>query len=55
MNFFRMLGTEVFSSFCSSLWWLTVSKALLMSRVTAMVRRGGFFWLKPDAMVAFIE
>ena len=33
---------------------LTVSNALLMSSVTAIVRSGGLFWLKHVAMVLFM-
>ena len=33
---------------------LTVSKDLLMSSATGIVRSGGLFWLKPVAMVLFM-
>ena len=33
---------------------LTVSKALLMSSATVIVRAGGLFWLKPVAIVLFM-
>ena len=33
---------------------LTVSNALLMSSATVVVRSGGFFWVKPVAMVLFM-
>ncbi len=32
----------------------TVSKALLMSNATVIVRDGGAIWLKPFAMVLFM-
>ena len=32
----------------------TVSNDLLMSSATVIVRYGGFFWLKPVAMVLFM-
>ena len=33
---------------------LTMSKALLMSSDTVIVRSAGLFWLKPVAMVLFM-
>ena len=36
-------------------WRFTVSKALLMSRVTAIVRLGGCFWLNPEVMILLME
>lgn len=39
------------SNFLVSLWVSTVSKALLMSSATVMVREGGAIWLNPFAMV----
>ena len=44
-------GMLVVRSFLVRVWWLTVSKALLMSRETKMVREGGGSSLKPLAMV----
>ena len=43
---------------CCSLWmsvcmWI-VSKAFVMSSDVVIVRVGGFFWLKPEAMVLLI-
>ena len=44
-------GMLVSISLSMSLWRWTVSKAFDMSRATAMVLLGGFFWLKPCAIV----
>ena len=44
-------GVSVFSSLLVSLCRLTVSKALLMSSDTRMVREGGWGSLKPLIMV----
>jgi len=46
-----VFGMFVCSSFAVNLWVLTVSKALLMSSATAIVRDGGVIWLKPFAIV----
>ena len=40
-------GMLVRRSLFMSEWRLTVSKALDMSRATAIVLKGGWFWLKP--------
>ena len=46
-----VLGMFVCSSFSVSLYVFTVSKALLMSNATVIVRCGGAIWLKPFAIV----
>ena len=46
-------GMFVCVSMCVSLYRLTVSNALLMSRAITTVLRGGFCWLKPSVIVLF--
>ena len=43
MNFIMVVGTVVWCSLFMREWILTVSKALLRSRETTMVRKGGGF------------
>lgn len=51
MNLMMVGGMFVWRILLFNLGILTVSKALLMSRVTRTVRDGGCFWLKPSLMV----
>ena len=46
-------GMFVCSSFLISVCMFIVSKALLISCATVIVRTGGAIWLKPFAMVLF--
>ena len=46
-------GLFVCSSFLISVCMFIVSKALLISSVTVIVRAGGAIWLKPFATVLF--
>ena len=43
----------VYSSFLISVCMFIVSKALLLSSVTVIVRAGGVIWLNPFGMVLF--
>ena len=43
-------GMFVWAILFSRVWWLTVSKALDMSRAIVMVLLGGRFWLNPVVM-----
>jgi len=53
MNLIIVLGMLVCNSFLVSVCVFTVSKALLMSSATVIVREGGTIWLNPFAMVLF--
>ena len=46
-------GKFVYSSFLISVCMFIVSKALLISSATLIVRAGGAIWLNPFAMVLF--
>ena len=48
-----MPGILVYSSFLISVYMFIVSKALLISSVTVIVREGGAIWLNPYATVMF--
>ena len=53
MNLMIVSGMLVCSSFLISVCMFIVSKALLISRATVIVRAGGAIWLNPFAMVLF--
>ena len=48
-----MPGILVYNSFLISVFMFIVSKALLISSVTVIVREGGAIWLNPFATVLF--
>ena len=54
MNLRMVYGMIVCCSLCVSVCMFTVSKVLLMSSATVIVRSGCLFWLKPVAMVLFM-
>ena len=54
MNLMIVGGMSVLCSFWMSLFMLTVSKALLMSSATTIVRAGGGFELKPCVIALLI-
>ena len=53
MNLMIVSGMLVCISFLISVCMFIVSKALLISSVTVIVRAGGAIWLNPFAMVLF--
>ena len=53
MNLMIVLGMLGFSSFLISVCMFIVSKALLISSATVIVRAGGAIWLNPFATVLF--
>ena len=53
MNFMIVSGMLVCSSFLISVCMFIVSKALLISSATVIVRAGGAIWLNPFATVLF--
>ena len=53
MNFMMVSGMLVCVSFQISVCMFIVSKALLMSRATVIVRAGGAIWLNPFTTVIF--
>ena len=53
MNLMIVPGMFVCSSFLISVCMFIVSKALLISRATVIVRAGGAIWLDPFATVLF--
>ena len=53
MNLRIVPGMFVCSSFLISVCMFIVSKALLISSATVIVRAGGAIWLNPFAMVLF--
>ena len=53
MNLMIVPGMFVCSSFLISVCMFIVSKALLISSATVIVRAGGAIWLNPFAMVSF--
>ena len=53
MNLIIVPGMFVCSSFLISVCMFIVSKALLISSATVIVRAGGAIWLNPFAMVLF--
>ena len=53
MNLMIVPGILVCSSFLISVCMFIVSKALLISSVTVIVRAGGAIWLNPFATVLF--
>ena len=53
MNLMIVPGMFVCSSFLISVCMFIVSKALLISSATVIVRAGGAIWLNPFAMVLF--
>ena len=53
MNLMIVLGMFVCSSFLITVCMFIMSKALLISSTTAIVRPGGAIWLNPVAMVLF--
>ena len=53
MNIMIVPGMLVCSSFLIIVCLLTVSKALLISRATVIVRAGGAIWLNPFTTVLF--
>ena len=53
MNLMIVLGMFVCSSFLISVCMFIVSKALLISSATLIVRAGGAIWLNPFATVLF--
>ena len=53
INFIIVPGMLVCSSFLISVGMFIVSKALLISSVTVIVRAGEAIWLNPFAMVVF--
>ena len=53
MNLVIVPGMVVCSSFLISVCMFIVSKALLISNATVIVRAGGAIWLNPFAMVLF--
>ena len=55
MNLMIVPGMFVCSSFLISVCMFIVSKALLISSATVIVRAGGAIWLNPFATVLFIN
>ena len=53
MNLMIVSGMFVCSSFLISMCMFIVSKALLISSATVIVRAGGAIWLNPFATVLF--
>ena len=53
MNFIIVPGMLFRSRFLNSVCMFIVSKALLMSSATVIVRAGGDIWLNPFAIVLF--
>ena len=53
MNLMIVPGMFVCSSFLNSVCMFIVSKALLISSATVIVRAGGAIWLNPFATVLF--
>ena len=53
MNLMIVLGILVYSSFLLSVCMFIVSKTLLISSATVIVRAGGAIWLNPFATVLF--
>ena len=53
MNLMIVSGMLVSSSFLISMCMFIVSKALLISSATVIVRAGGAIWLNPFATVLF--
>ena len=53
MNLTIVPGMFVYSSFLISVCMFIVSKALLISSATVIVRAGGALWLNPFATVLF--
>ena len=53
MNLMIVPGMLVCCSFLISVCMFIVSKALLISRITVIVRAGGAIWLNPFATVLF--
>ena len=53
MNFMIVSGMLVCSSFLISVCIFIVSKALLISSATVIVRAGGAIWLNPYATALF--
>ena len=53
MNLMMVPGMLVCSSFLISVCTFIVSKALLMSSATVIVRAGGAIWLNPYATMLF--
>ena len=54
MYLIMVCGMFVWRSLCVSVCMMTVSNDLFMSSATVIVRSGGWFWLKPVAMVLFM-
>ena len=54
MNLMIVSGMLVCSSFLISLCMFIVSKALLISNATVIVRAGGAIWVNPFSTVLFI-
>ena len=54
MNLLIVPGILVCSSFLISMGMFIVSKALLISSATVILRAGGTIWLNPFAMMLFI-
>ena len=55
MNLIIVSGNLVFSSFLISVYMFIVTKALLISSVTVVVRTGESFWLNPLAKAITVE
>ena len=55
MNLMIVPGMLVCSSFLISVFMFIVSKALLISSATVIVRAGGAIWLNPFVTVLFTE
>ena len=53
MNLMIVPGILVYSSFLKSVCVFIVSKTLLLSSATVIVRAGGAIWLNPFATVLF--
>ena len=53
MNLMIVPGVDVCGSFLISVCMFIVSKALLISSVTVIVRAGGAIWLNPFATMLF--
>ena len=53
MNLINVPGILVYSSFLISVCMFIVSKALLISSATVIVRAGGTIWLNPFSTVLF--
>ena len=54
MNLMIMPGMFVYSSFLISVCMFIVSKALLISSATVIVRAGGAIWFNPFATVVCV-